>query len=803
MAALGTLLARLGPVLAQIQTELTFGDTVVGLERPLALVALPLVLVALWWVVFRGDGTASTRSRRLLFASRLVVAVLLVTAAAGPFTVTTRETTGDPRVTLLADRSDSMAVTQNVTDRLATNIEQEGVPVTVATVGDGTQSRVGDGVAANLQENGSVVLVSDGRVTGGRSLGSAADLAASLNASVSTVDLEATEPERVVTVSGPSKTSVGIENTFLVRVDGTELDEGASQLTVSVDGEEVVSQELSDGGGSVEFSRTFETNGSHRITATVSGPDTFEENDVFRKTVRVVPRPTVLYVSRGSYPFESYLTELYDVERAQAVPEDLDEYYAVVVQDVAADDVGNVDALQRFVIDGNGLVVVGGDNSFENGGYDGSAIASMLPVSFGEASAGSARIVMAIDISGSAESGMRLQKSIALDALDQLGDENVVGIVAFNFRAYSVAEPQPLSENRGFLEDRIRRLQSGGATTISAGLRGAEEMLAGEQGTVILLSDGQDDVGEAAAVANQLGSRGTRVITIGAGQNVNERTLQRIASQSGGTYFRATETDRLRLFFGGASRRFEGEGLTIVDPNTFITAGVTLESSPAAANDVSVRRGADFLVATNDGTPAVASWRYGLGRVATVTAYGDDGTLDGLLQRPDSLLMTKTVNYAIGDPERKSEGVADVADTRVGESTTVVYRGESRPQAADVEFSQVSTGVYEATLTPNRTGFGEVLGASYAVNYPREYDAFGQAGELRSVVQTTGGRQFEPNQAAEIAAFARQESTRIREIEQSWTWLALLLALLAYFAEVVVRRLQVYRGRSRGESGLT
>jgi hypothetical protein len=398
---------------------------------------------------------------------------------------------------------------------------------------------------------------------------------------------------------------------------------------------------------------------------------------------------------------------------------------------------------------------------------------------------------------------MRLQKSIALDALDQLGDENVVGIVAFNFRAYSVAEPQPLAENRGFLEDRIRRLQSGGATTISAGLRGAEEMLAGEQGTVILLSDGQDAVGEAATVANQLGSRGTRVITIGAGRNVDERTLQRIASQSGGTYFRATETDRLRLFFGGASRRFEGEGLTIVDPNTFITAGVTLESSPAAANDVSVRRGAEFLVATNDGTPAVASWRYGLGRVATVTAYGDDGTLDGLLQRPDSLLLTKTVNYAIGDPERKSEGVADVADTRVGESTTVVYRGERRPQADGVQFSQTSPGVYRATLSANRTGFEEVLGASYAVNYPREYDAFGQTGELRSVVQTTGGRQFEPNQAAEIAAFARQESTRVREIEQSWTWLALLLALLAYFAEVVVRRLQVYRGRSRLESGLT
>jgi Mg-chelatase subunit ChlD len=797
-----TAMLALARLLVVFQTEVTLGDTVVGLERPLALLALPVALVALWWLVMRGDGTASTRSRRLVLAARVVVALCLVTAAAGPFTVVTRETTGDPRVTLLADRSESMAVNENVTDRLATRIEEQGVPVTVATIGDGTQSRIGDGIAANLRQNGSVVLVSDGQVTDGRSLGSAADLANSLNASVSTVDLEATQAERYVTVSGPSKAAAGVESTYLVRVDGTELDQDTAQLTVTADGEEVLTREV-NGSTSVDFSYTFQSVGSHRITATVSGTDTFQENNVFRKTVRVVQRPKILYISRGVYPLRNYLSSLYDVEVSQSVPENLDEYYAVVVQDMAAADLGNVDSLQRFVIDGNGLVVVGGQNSFENGRYEGSSVASMLPVTFGEASAGSAQVVLAIDISGSAESGMRLQKSIALDALNQLGDENTVGIVAFNFRAYSVAEPGPLSENRGFLEDRIRRLQSGGATSISSGLRGAEEMLGGEQGTVILLSDGQDSVGEAATVANQLGSRGTRVITIGAGRSVDERTLQRIAAESGGTYFRATETDRLRLFFGGSSRQFSGEGLTIVDPNTFITSGVTLESNPGNANDVAIRRGADFLVATGDGTPAVASWRYGLGRVATVTAYGSDGTLGGLLQQPDSLLVTKTVNYAIGDPERKSEGVTDISDTRVGESTTVTFRGRERPQSDTVEFRQTSTGVYQATVTPDEVGFNEVLDATYAVNYPQEYSAFGQTGELRSVVQTTDGRQFEPTQAAEIAEFTRQESTRVRTLEQSWTWLALVIALLVYFAEVALRRLQVYRGRSRSESGLT
>lgn len=789
--------------LVSLQTQVTAGSTVFGFERPVALLALPVIVAAVWWLTLRGDGTASMRSRRLLFGARVVIALLLVVAAAGPYTVVTRETTGDPRVTLLADRSDSMQVNENVTEQLATRIEErEGVPVTVATIGDDTRSPIGDGIAANLRENGSVVVVSDGQVTGGRSLGSVADLAASLNATVSTVDVDPTRPERVVSVAGPSKASVGTENTFVVGVDGTELSTGTTQLTVMVDGEEVRSRELAAGTRSVEFERTFETTGAHRITATVSGPDTIASNNVFRKTVRVVDQPRILYVSRGRYPLENYLSQQYDVDRATSVPADLDEYYAVVVQDVAADDIGNVDALQRFVINGNGLVVVGGDNSFENGGYEGSSIASMLPVSVGDSAAGSSTVVMAIDISGSAESGMRLQKSIALDALDQLGDENTVGIVAFNYQAYAVAEPRTLAENRQGLEDRVRRLESGGSTTIAAGLRGAGEMLGDRQGTVILLSDGQDRAAEAATVANQLGSRGVRVITVGAGRNINERTLQRIASQSGGTYFRATETDRLRLFFGGSSRQFSGDGLTIVTPNTFITSGVTLESSPASANDVSVRRGADFLVATGDGTPAIATWRYGLGRVATVTAYGSDGTLDGLLQNPDSLVLTKTVNHAIGDPERKRKGVADVADTRLGGSTTVTYRGQDRPNTEAAEFSRVSSEAYRATITPDEQGFNEILDVPYAVNYHQEYSAFGPASELRSVVEATDGQQFEPNQAEEIAAFAREQSTRVRDVEQSWTWLALLLALLTYFTEVILRRLQVYRGRTRTESGL-
>ncbi|SDZ75371.1 von Willebrand factor type A domain-containing protein [Haloplanus vescus] len=780
----------------------TVGDTVVGVERPLLLLALPVVIAALVLLVrYRVRGTASTRSRRLLLASRVVMATLLVVAAAGPFTVVTMETQGDPSVSLLVDRSDSMAVSPVDAEGLAADIEREGVPVTVSTIGQGTNSRVGDGIAANLRENGSVVVVSDGQVTGGQRLTETTEFARSLNATISTVRTDPTRTERYVTVSGPSKASVGVESSFLVQVEGVQTSNPVT-VSVEIDGQPVATEQIAEGEGSVSVDHTFESTGDHEVTAEIDGDDVYSQNDRALKTVRVVEQPRILYVSRGNYSLQPYLNELYDVETAESVPSNLDPYYAVVVQNVAADDMGNVDELQRFVIDGGGLLVAGGPNSFENGGYANSSIAATLPVTFGESTPGSARIVMLVDVSGSAGTGMEVQKAIALDALSQLDDENTVGVVGFNHQAYSVVEPATLSQNRDTVEDRIRRLRAGGATNIANGLRGAEEMLGGQRGTIILISDGADTESRSDVVASTLGRQGIQVVAIGAGRNVNERVLRRVAEESGGNYFRANETDRLRLLFGGGSRQFQGDGLTVVDSSHFITSGVTLESNPGQVNDVSMRPGANFLVATPDGTPAVASWRYGLGRVATITTYGSDGGLDGLLQRPDSLLVSKSVNYAIGDPERKASGVTDVSDTRIGQPTTVVYRGERPPSGTTLTFSAVDDGVYRAQVTPTEVGFHDAAGATYAANAHAEYAGFGTSTALTEAVRSTGGQRFDRGQTAQIAAFARQQSTRVRDVRQTWDWAFVVAALLLFVTEVVVRRLQVYNGRTSRESGL-
>jgi len=778
----------------------------VGVEHLWPLALLPVAAVLLAYLVFRdgGDRSASTRSRRLLFVSRLVVVALLVVAAMGPYTVQTRETPGEPRVTLLTDESESMGVYPNVTEEVVADIEAAGVPVTQATVGSGTDSRIGDGTVANLRENGTVVVLSDGQVTTGRSLQTASEAAASLNATVSTVDVSPDRTERAVSLSGPSTATIGLSSRFVVSLSGVEAEEPVP-VEVSVDGETVREAEIA-AGDRIRVNQTFEERGTHRVTATIESDDVYDRNDVFYHTVRVVEKPDILYVAEGEYPLRGYLDSLYNVTEASSIPADLDGYAAVVVQDVPAGRLGNVSALQEHVISGGGLVSVGGQNAYESGGYGESPIASLLPVRVGEATGGATNIVLLIDISGSTREDLDVQKGIALDVLDQLGDVNQVGVVAFGNDAYRVAAIQELGGSREEIADRIRRLrpEAKSGTDIANGLLGADEMLGDRRGTIILLSDGfVANPDRPVVVANQLGRQGQRIIGVGAAQRVNVPVMRRIAEESGGTYFEASERNRLRLLFGAASRQFEGDGLTIVMPGTFITSGVELTASPGQANEVAVKSGADYQVATADGSPAIASWRFGLGRAVSVTAFADDGTLGGLLEEPDSLVVTKSVNYAIGDPARSSTGVIRVGEARVGETASLTYRGEERPTAPDVSFRQVSERTYEGEFTPESAGYNEVLDATYAANYPREYATFGTSRELNALVRATGGQSFEPDEGAAIARLAQEQSTEIRSVRDSWDWVALLVALLAFALEVGFRRLQVYRGRTTLESGLT
>ena len=753
---------------------------------PLALLLIPVAAAVLYYLVlYNREG--SKRRRYAIFASRLVVVSLLIVAFAQPFVVQTTTVEGDERVHVLVDSSDSMEVFEDVAEEVTAGVEQQGIDVTTTRVGQGDESRVGDALMSNVERDGSVLLITDGHVTNGRSLEGAAESAGALNARVSAINLTAAGTERYVNIQGPGKVSQGVGETFEVCVGGVGSD-SPSDVTVSIDGGTAV--ETSIVAGCEEFDHTFEETGDHRMTASIGGGDMYERNDVFRKTVRVVERPDLLYVSPNQYPLLDLLGQLYDVETANEVPSNLDGYYAVVMQNVPANGAGDLSTLQDFVIDGNGLLVAGGPNAYGEGGYADSLLGDMVPVSSGEPDRTS-DLVLAIDVSGSAEGDMDVRRGLAFDALEQLGGGNRVGVVAFNQESHRVQNIEELSTARGEIEDKIRRLQSGGSTDIAAGLRGAEEMLGGP-GNVILISDGlvkQDKFASATRVARDLSRQDINVVSVGVGDtNLGTEVMRTIADESGGSYFQASETDRLSILFGGSDRSPEGDRLTLVDTSHFITQGVETTTDLSSSNDVKVKPTGRFLVSTGSGDVAMASGRYGLGRVVSVTAHTGDGVLGGLLQNPDSLLVSRSVNWVIGDPERLATDVFDVEDTRVGETTEISYRGSSRP-STDFSFSRTDEDEFVATVTPSEPGFNTVGDTEYAVNYAREYGAFGVSNSVTRAVEATGGSVYEPSQTAAIAEEVRSTASEPRETEVGLEWIPLVVALLLYLVEVSLRRL--------------
>ncbi len=765
----------------------------VAFTRPEALLLVPLAAAGLYVLMYRTSEAEMTSHRRLaLYTTRLTVISLIAVAVAGPYVVAPDTVETGEHVHVLIDESSSMDVYEHGPEELVEGLEAAGVEVTTTPVAAGNESPLGDAVLSHVERDGELLLYSDGRVTHGTGIPEAARAASSLNARLHAVELQPTRPAAYVEVDGPGVVGDGAAATYRVSVDGVEFTEAA--VDVEVDGEHVTSTEL-ERGEVHELQHRFTGEGSHRITATADVDDVFTENDVYRKSVDVVEPPRLLYVAPAVYPYSQLLDDLYQVEYADEVPSDLSQYQAVVMQNVAAEDAGDLAALQEHVLDGNGLVVAGGPDAYERGGYEESLLGTMLPVREGGVDYDT-DVVVLIDVSGSVEDEIQMNRGLAASAVDSMSDEHNVGVMAFDHAVYEISGLRPLEDERQEVQDTINRVEaSGGGTDVAIGLRGARDMLDGG-GNVILISDGEvwPHLRQPAIdLAGEMGEDGIRVVGVGVGEP-DHVFMREVASASGGSYFPATDVDRLSVLFDEEGEREELDSITVMDRDHFITRGVETTNTVSTTHPVAARGTADLLAVSQDGLPAVSAWRYGDGRVVSVTGHRGDGVLDGLLQEPDRALATRSASWAAGDPRRTLVDVYEAGDTHVGEPTTLRYRGVTRPVAANQSFRQVDHATFEATVTPAETGWRSVGDVEYAVNYPRELGGFGVSPRLESAASVTGGGVYPVDEAEAIAEDVSTREPVTRTTRQNRDWLFLFLALGLYLTEVCLRRLEEVYG---------
>ena len=786
----------------------------VQFENPWLLLLTFPALALLFFVIRKDSGLKDIRRRAafnsgsgyrsLMLLSRSAVFILLIAAMASPFTVTNSLRTGDPSLTVLIDNSTSMeALDLSGVPGLISGLERR-IPVKQKSFSGGNVSAIGDALVASVNGGDSVLLVSDGRNNHGRSLADMLVLVSSLNSTINALDLNPGAKDSSVTISGPRITTNAEKNEFKVLV--TQVG-GSSEyrLIVYVD-DIVVLNSVHSGSNIATVSKKF-AEGYHTIKAEITTEDHFRENNVFYKTVKVEPKPDVLFVRKGSPAVGSILNSLYAVSAVNRIPESIDGYSAVILDDIPAWEIPS-EALGSYVADGNGLVVFGGKNSYDRGGYKDSLFEGMLPVQVGRHGEGQrtdVALALVIDISASTGSGFGhgsdsrvqdVEKALAIGILEDLRPTDKVAVIAFSSEAYIVSDLSPVLGKKEDLKARISRLVYRDRTRIDDVLRATRKLLAPLEGSksIILLSDGRSDSSPDNDLRNARISAelGVRVHTVGVGHGTNRKHMQDIAAAGNGYYFEPDETERLKVIFGESDDAPEATDFPfeIVNSHHFITSSVKISGKVDGYNEVVPKPHADLLVTTQRNNPLLTASRLGLGRIVAITTDDGSAWASDLLAAGNSLLITRAINWAVGDLSRNKKFDVDAKDVHLGDRIDLNVVSGSYPGHDFLTFEKIGSRLYSASHVPAETGFHNFFNAVVAVNYPKEYASVGMSPDIEASLAVTGGRLFSPGDVESIVNKVREDSRRAALEPVSHSWILLLAALVIFLFEIALRRFQ-------------
>ena len=203
-----------------------------------------------------------------------------------------------------------------------------------------------------------------------------------------------------------------------------------------------------------------------------------------------------------------------------------------------------------------------------------------------EVTANGIDIVLALDVSGSMQAldflvdGRRqnridVVKSVVAKFIDERTDDRI-GIISFAGAPYLIS---PITLDHDWLQQNLERVTIGGTddgTAIGSAIAAAVNRLrntTAKSKVVVLLTDGVNNTGKVSPIAAAEAAKalGVKIYTIGVGVrgkapipvrdqsgnmriimatvDVDEKTLQTIADETGGKFYRATDTDSLEKIY--------------------------------------------------------------------------------------------------------------------------------------------------------------------------------------------------------------------------------------------------------------
>ena len=788
------------------------------------IIPLILVLIILTWITFvrfRKDEEKKAfvkehRMDRVIFILlRSLAFLLLLIAIASPYKLKETTTQGSPYLTILADNSSSFEIFDSaIAPKLKDGLEKY-FPTTLKYIASGERSAIGDGILQNAEGDDHILVISDGYNNYGRDLGDIVLFSSILNTTIHTLKLAPLKKDVSVTIDGPSQVIEQSENTFKVNVNNIG-NVKYSKIEVVIDGAEVPID--SSGRFTWRFQR-----GYHKITARILFPneDYFEQNNIYYKSVKSLPRPKILYITGASGPLQQALEKVYDVKVEESIPAQLSGYDAVVLNNIPISKISDskVDLLSDYISEkGNGLIVVGGDNSFDQGNYKNSYFETILPVKVGVAERKREEkynIAFVIDMSGtvnypfrpnSQETVLDFEKSFLTNIIQSLNLDDEISLVGFVSIPHCIPQGlycnlKPISLIPG-LESTISTLKTpegDSGTNIALALNRARQGLEKAKGSknIVLLSDGIDtnEYGIMQSIST-LNSFGIKLYVIGVGQFVNTPLLKKMAEKGNGFYFEPDETEKLKIIFMGDEEeqkciKATSGRILIMDNSHWITQGdISLSSNVGGYNLVISQSWGRKLLATDCDRTIMTAGRYGLGRVVALST--DDGSkwAGQLLSKENSMVITRAVNWAIGDFTKDNELDVRIKDTTLGKTTDVNVISNEKPEEKGLEFSKIDAGLYSAVFRPSKEGFYQLLDATVAVSYNDEYEKVGLNPQLGELVVISGGKVFNPADVEQIKDTIISMSKRVKIETINYRWPFVIAAILLFLIDILIRRIR-------------
>ena len=621
---------------------------------------------------------------------------------------------------------------------------------------------------------------------------------------------------RVDSLTAPQRAQPGEPFLVEMRVSGPGTE--AVPYEVLLDGHSVShgKVEVAAGRGIARFTDRLVQPGGHRYTVKISPEgDIHPGNNVAERWVEITGGPRILLITGYTGdPLAAILrAQGFEVELAEE-PGSLDigrlqGAKAVILNNIPASKLPRafLKAVDFFVREqGGGLLMAGGKASFACGGYFGSPIADLLPVSMElrqERRKLMTAMAIALDRSGSMTMPVgNLQKIDLADAgaaraVELLGPNDQVAVYAVDTEAHEIVGLGTVGKDAAALGERIRRITSaGGGIFVYTALKTSFEALQKSpcgQRHIIIFADANDALQEGGnyqELVERIAKAGVSVSVIGLGTDHDSgaELLKNIAAWGKGRVFFADNATDLPSIF-------EQETVAVARA-AFLEEEIPLKPqagcgelaarplpwlrSVDGCNLSYLRPGATAGAISGDdyAAPLVAFWQRGPGRAAAVSfplggefsarvrAWPQFGDFSQTLSRwlmGESLAPGIALRSGVDGTELTAELLFDSTWEKVlaQNPPRLVLAGEKAGEAQTVVWERMQPGRYRATASLQG---GQVVRG--AVQIGKTTVPFGP-------LQAASGAEWEmdPARIAELAAVSHA-SQGTERIDLSSIWKA-------------------------------